>query len=172
MRDALYIGCGGKTKQQVFVNGVSPADTIYTVDINPDHKPDLVWDLNELPWPFYADSYDEIHAYEVLEHLGRQGDAPAFFGQMYEIWRILKPGGILFGSCPKQTSLWAFAEPSHTRILESHTFNFLSQDFYKGVGVTTMSDFRYIWKGDLRFIFLDTTTSQSTWFFALTAMKG
>ena len=120
-----------------------------TLDINSDHGPDVVHDLEQLPLPFADDAFDEIHAYEVLEHTGRQGDYRFFFAQFSDFWRVLKPGGYLCGSVPLPNSPWAWGDPSHTRIVSGQSFVFLDQTEYtRQVGKTAMSDFRHIYSAD------------------------
>lgn len=119
-----------------------------TVDHNLAHGAHIPWNLNDMPWPMLNDLYDEVHAYEILEHLGSQGDARAFFDCFYEIWRVLKPGGWLVGTCPRWDSEWAWGDPSHTRIIGPGAFTFLDQSRYVEVGVTPMTDFRDLWRGD------------------------
>jgi len=136
------------------------------LDINPDHDPDVVWDLNQRPLPFGDGQFDEIHAYEVLEHIGRQGDIEAFCEEWNEYYRILKPGGRLFASVPSLTSPWLWGDPSHTRAICKQTLVFLSQDEYaKQVGKTPMSDLRRWYKGNFRVVFLD--EQNQTFFFVL-----
>lgn len=114
--------------------------------------------------------YDEIHAYEVLEHIGAQGDYRLFFAQFSEFWRVLKPGGYFFGTCPAWHSPWAWGDPSHSRVLTTGTLAFLSQEEYaKQVGVTAMSDFRSIYKADFRAIMADESTDSLL--FVLQAVK-
>jgi SAM-dependent methyltransferase len=48
---------------------------------------DAVVDLSNLPLPFPSDTFDEVSADHVLEHL------PNAFGTMREIHRVLRPGG-------------------------------------------------------------------------------
>lgn len=149
MRKVLIIGAGSSKVLRAPTPLAHLEPTITTLDIEPRHKPDIVWDLNDCPWPAYDDTYDEIHAYEVLEHLGQQGDAKAFFAHFGEVYRILKPGGYLAGSVPCWDALWAWGDPSHRRIINEGSFTFLDQTQYaKQVGVTAMTDFRSIWKGD------------------------
>lgn len=132
------------------MDGRSEWSALTTLDYNKDHKPDIVHDLNDIPMPFFAnDSFEEIHAYEVLEHLGRQGDYKFFFAQFEEFWRILRPDGYFMGTVPLPESPWAWGDPSHTRIIPMQSFIFLSQEQYrKQVGNTPMSDFRHIYKAD------------------------
>jgi hypothetical protein len=143
---------------------------LHTIDVNPDHDPDLVWDLNEIPWPILESVYDEVHAYEVLEHLGRQGDVVSFFGTFYEIWRGLKPGGRLVASVPRWNRMWAWGDPSHTRVINEGSLVFLDQTEYaRQVGKTPMSDFRNIWHGDFSIQSIGKTEGQLH--FTLTAHK-
>lgn len=145
----LLIGCGQVLIKKVFIEGRREWGKLTTLDINADHKPDVVWDLTKLPLPFEDDSFDEIHAYEVLEHTGAQGDYRFFFAQFTDFWRILKPGGLLIGTCPLPTSVWAWGDPSHTRIVQKEQFVFLDQTQYTAqVGRSAMSDFRYLYKAD------------------------
>jgi SAM-dependent methyltransferase len=114
--------------------------------------------------------YDEIHAYEVLEHCGSQGDYRLFFAQFSEFWRILKPGGLFFATCPAWHSPWAWGDPSHSRVLTAGTLAFLSQEQYaKQVGVTPMSDFRSIYKADFEPVMVDESTESLL--FVLRAVK-
>ena len=122
----------------------------------PDHKPDVVHDLERTPWLFQDDAFEEVHAYEVLEHLGRQGDFRAFFAHFYEIWRILKPDGFLAATCPSFRSMWAWGDPGHTRVLTSGSLVFLDrEEYHKQVGKTAMADYRSWWSGDFRPIWID-----------------
>lgn len=169
-RKVLIIGAGSSKDLRAPTPLVNLVPKITTLDIEPRHKTDVVWDLNVLPWPFEDNSYDEIHAYEVLEHLGTQGDAKAFFAHFWEIYRILKPMGYLAGSCPRADSMWAWGDPSHRRVINEGTFTFLDQTQYaQQVGKTAMSDFRSIWKGDFHAEALQRTDDQL--YFLLQAHK-
>lgn len=133
-----------------------------TLDINKDHKPDVVHDLMKFPYPFADNTFSEIHAYEVMEHTGQMGDYKFFFRQFSELWRIMQPDGLLCMTCPAPTSVWAWGDPSHTRIVSPEQMVFLSQDQYaKQVGVTPMSDFRYIYKADFDIVHLEQSKETS-----------
>jgi predicted SAM-dependent methyltransferase len=140
----LLIGCGSRTEKDLSVNGRTEFENVVRLDINPDHKPDVLWDLTVHPLPFDDEEFDEIHAYEVLEHLANQGDYEFFFQEFTEYWRILKPGGYFFASVP--AGVWIWGDPSHKRAIQPETLIFLDQDQYQQVGQTSMSDFRNIYK--------------------------
>lgn len=58
--------------------------------------------------PFESGRFDTVMMRDVLEHVGH---APSFFG---EAVRVLRPGGVLFLSCPdSQRHVWD--EPTHLR---------------------------------------------------------
>jgi hypothetical protein len=148
----------------------SDGDQIDTIDLNLYTKPTWIFDLNASPWPCNVEQdfdfrvagwrrephhdYDEVHAYEILEHLGQQGDYKAFFECFAEIWCALKPGGLLFASVPSYKSIWAWGDPSHTRIINAGSIIFLMREQYaKQIDCepdkrTAMSDFRKYLVGD------------------------
>jgi hypothetical protein len=106
----------------------------------------------------------------VLEHTGEQGDYKFFFAQFSELWRILKPGGFLVGTCPGRNSIWAWGDPSHKRIIQPANFVFLDQTQYtRQVGKTPMSDFRYVYQADFEAVLLK--EESDTFTFVLRAIK-
>jgi len=74
------------------------------------HRPEIAvaWDLNVFPWPWQADEFDVINAWAVLEHLS--ADRLAIFN---ELWRILKPGGLLALKLPAWNSERAHEDLTH-----------------------------------------------------------
>lgn len=166
MRKELLLGCGSRIEKSLTFDAIPPVfQSVVTVDINPEHKPDIVHDLNVLPYPFADEEFDEIHAYEVLEHLGRQGDYKFFFGQFEEFHRILKPGGYVCASVPAWDNEWAWADPGHTRVICPKSLMFLEQEFYKGVGSDARTDYRDVYKGD--FAVLAMQEKNANFFFVL-----
>lgn len=144
----LLLGCGSSRVKKLVYGGRAEWSALTTLDHEPRHKPDVVWDLNDTELPFDDDTFDEVHAYECLEHCGRQGDAKFFFAQFSDFWRILKDGGLFFATVPAPGSDWVWGDPSHTRMIHPASLTFLTQPNYAQVGATPMSDFRSIYRAD------------------------
>lgn len=117
-----------------------------TLDINPECKPDILFDLEELEagqrLPVDDETFDELHIYQTLEHFGRQGDYKGLFHTFREFWRVLKPDGILYGDTPALHSPWLFGDPGHTRVISVQTLSFLTRRAYEELGKTTSTDYR------------------------------
>ncbi len=111
---------------------------------------DVLWDLNKHPLPFKDEEFDEIYAFHVLEHYGKQGDWKFFFKEWSEYHRILKLGGLFKGIVPYWQSIWAWGDPGHTRLFSDAYFIFLCQKNYEQVGKTGITDYRSVWKGNFK----------------------
>ncbi len=168
----LLLGAGSRREKLLAVSpDVKEWKNLTTLDIIAAHGVDVVHDLNVKPWPFADNTFDELHAYEVMEHLGQQGDYQAFFSDFYEAWRILKPGGRFYGTTPGNNALWTWGDPGHTRVICGETLTYLSQDQYKKqIGITSMTDYRPFWKGDFD-ISLQEVLGESCFAFCLRAIK-
>jgi hypothetical protein len=180
----LLVGCGhardkrfepaayepGKRRRQTIPEW---RGTLVTLDYESPCKPDIVWDLEKVPWcpaQLPSDTYDEIHAYEVLEHLGALGEYQSFFAHFSEIWRLLKPGGYLCATVPSRESVWLLGDPGHRRAILPCTLIFLSQRAYvMQEGRTTMTDYRRVYRAD--FDCLHTYDDGATHQFILQAVK-
>ncbi len=165
---SLVIGAGHFKQRSLLKDQVW--ETVITLDMEKDTKPDIVHNLERLPWPMDSNTFDEVHAYEVLEHFGQQGDYQAFFAHFGELWRILKPNGLLFATCPAWDSLWAFGDPGHTRVISPGSLVFLQRKEYeKQLGKTPMSDYRRYLVGDWQVV--NQSSDQSNFMFILRALK-
>ena len=87
----LDLGCG-KNKLERFIG----------VDIEPCVHPDIICDLNKIPYPFKANSVQYIHASQFIEHL--RINLVDFLSECY---RILAPNGFLELHFPNMFSLKA-----------------------------------------------------------------
>ena len=169
----LLLGCGNNREKKVGLPGLPEtwSKDLITLDIDDHCSPDVLHDLNRLPYPFDENMFDEIHAYEVLEHCGAQGDWRFFFNQFDEIHRILKPGGYFIATCPNWDSPWAWGDPGHTRIISPESLVFLVRSEYEvQVGKTAMTDYRGAYEGDFELI--TRKEMDHNWAFAMRAVKG
>ena len=94
----LIIGCGN-----------NPSGNAVNHDIT-KHRPevDVVWDLNDLPWPWPDNSFDAMNAWSVLEHLHHD-----LMTSMNELWRIGAPGCTLSVKLPYWRSEMSYNDPTH-----------------------------------------------------------
>jgi SAM-dependent methyltransferase len=169
-RRELLLGCGHRRQKDLSLPGHKEFENVTTVDINPDCKPDVLWDLENHPLPFEDSSFDEIHIYDVLEHLGRQGDYKFFFEEFNDYWRILKPGGHFFASVPGCLEHTVWGDPGHRRVINANTLMYLRTDTYKELGQTMLTDYRYLKKCDFEFVYF-TTDEKKPFKFGLVALK-
>ncbi|MFN8721595.1 MAG: class I SAM-dependent methyltransferase [Rhodospirillales bacterium] len=98
----LNLGCGGDRR-----------DGWLNVDAWPGCAPDLVHDLEALPWPWADDTADEILMSHVLEHLGR--DRAVYVGIVKEVHRVLRPGGLWTVTVPHPRHDFFLWDPTHVR---------------------------------------------------------
>jgi SAM-dependent methyltransferase len=110
----LNLGCG-QNMREGFVN----------IDKHPTFAPDMLWDLEQTPYPFEANSVNEIAATHVLEHLGQSTDV--FLAIIKEWHRILVPGGIIDITVPCFRSDAYWGDPTHVRAITPTMFNLFSK---------------------------------------------
>lgn len=164
----LLLGCGRDRRKLLDLGKNTKWSALTTLDVSRLCEPDVVHDLNHLPYPFDTSSFDEIHAYEVLEHCGAQGDWRFFFDQFTEFHRILKPRGLFYATVPSWNSCGAWGDPGHTRIINEMSIHFLEQATYNEKGRPT-TDYREHYKVDF---FPEIAMHQSERFvFCLRAIK-
>ena len=114
---------------------------------------------------FPKKTFDAIYICGGLHHV-----LPVLDKVIFEIERILKPNGYLFFIVPKRESPWAWGDPSHKRIIMPENLIFLNQEEYeKQIGVTNMSDFRFMYKASFTVAWSDTSTNKPTNSFVLQA---
>jgi len=98
----LDLGCGkNKIKKE--------NATVIGVDIESGKGIDVVHDLNQFPYPFNDNEFDEIVCFDVLEHLK---NVPLV---MKEIHRIGKKGAIVKIHSPHFSSPYTALDPTHLR---------------------------------------------------------
>lgn len=165
----LVLGAGNYPYKKIYTDSKEYVNPI-KVDIDPDCNPDFIVDLNQNKLPFEDSSFDEIHMYEVLEHLGTQGDYKHFFAFFTEVARVLKPNGHFLASVPALTSEWLWGDPGHTRAFSPNYLVFLDQDIYKDyIGKNSMTDYRSIYKAHFKISLMD--EQEGSFFFGLVNIK-
>ncbi|MGA9854257.1 MAG: hypothetical protein WBR29_03130 [Gammaproteobacteria bacterium] len=158
----LLLGCGTSREKLLGLNGsLSWQGELVTLDRNPNVQPDILFDLNNEEWigdygakKLRPHSFDEIHAYEVLEHLGAQGFVDSFFRDFFQIWRLLKPGGHLFATTPSKYSAWLWGDPGHRRAILSESLIFLDRVVWRkaNAGSGPAADYRQYFDGDFHVV--------------------
>ena len=87
--------------------GINKYPGAISVDSNPVTEPDVLHNLNELPYPFKTSSIDEVRMDNVLEHVD---DVVAV---LTEIYRISKSNAVIIIAVPYFRARWAFIDPTH-----------------------------------------------------------
>ncbi len=105
--------------------GQNKTPGFFGVDIAPGEGVDVVWDLEQFPWPFPDNSVDEAVCNHYIEHTK---DLIAF---MNEVHRILVPGGQVLFRAPYYNSMRAWQDPTHTRAISDATFLYYNKDWMK-----------------------------------------
>lgn len=119
----LSVGCGKKP----------PEPDLVRLDKSPLVKPDVVWDLNEFPYPFDDSSFSGIECFEVIEHLDNIPKT------MEEFHRILQANGLLIITTPHFSCANSFVDPTHKWHLSYFSFDY----FCEGHDLSYYSESRY-----------------------------
>lgn len=106
----LNLGCGLKKVQGAL-----------NVDLCAEVDPDLVHDLNVMPWPFDDAEFSEVLAYDVLEH------CDDVIAALNEIHRISCNGALVRITVPHFSCMNAFTDPTHR-----HFFGWSSLHYVTG----------------------------------------
>ncbi len=85
--------------------------------------------------PFDSSFFDSVSAYDFIEHIPRVIVTSklskvrfSFVELMYEIWRVLKPGGVFFASTPFFPNSEVFVDPTHVNYITENTHNYFCGD--------------------------------------------
>lgn len=126
----LDLGCGNRPRNPY------QRDEIYGVDLRnnlivPGVSIIAEANLSLEPIPFEDNLFDSVSAYDFFEHVPRVSlnhsngtNLFPFILLMNEIWRVLKPDGLLYAVTPAYPHEKAFRDPTHVNILsvKSHRY--------------------------------------------------
>ena len=99
-------------------SGIKKNSNAIKVDINPKVNPDIVHNLNNFPYPFDNENFDEVIIDNVI------GELNNFFKVMDEIYRIAKIGANIKISVPYFQSPYAFIHPNIKSFFTIRTFEY------------------------------------------------
>jgi SAM-dependent methyltransferase len=102
----LNLGCGRK-----------PLPDAVNLDAIDGVGADVVHDLNCAPWPFPDDHFDEVHAYDVVEHL------VDVVRTVEEVHRICRHGAVVHITVPHFSSANAFTDVTHRHWFGHRSFD-------------------------------------------------
>jgi predicted SAM-dependent methyltransferase len=111
----LNMGCG-YNKQEGYVN----------VDASPECQPDMVCDLESLPWPWPDDSVDEVLFNHSLEHLGQ--DTRVFLGMIKELYRVCKDQATITINAPHPRHNNFINDPTHVRVITTEMWGLFDRE--------------------------------------------
>lgn len=92
-----------------------------TVDINPSTSPDVIHDLNNVPWPLDDDTFDIIYCKDIIEHLGD------IVKTMEELHRVARAGARIHITTPHFSCANSYTDPTHR-----YHLGFFSFDYFTG----------------------------------------
>ena len=92
------------------------------IDANPKTDADVIHDLEDVPYPFAENEFDEIICRHVIEHVP---DVMAFVTELY---RITKPGGRITIVTPHYSSPDWPSDPTHRNHFNCYSFRCFVKD--------------------------------------------
>lgn len=123
----LHLGCGNK-RFEGFIN----ADKYKT------QMSDLVFDIEETPWPWANDSVNEIKLIHVLEHVGQSVDV--FLNIIKEMYRVCSHNAIIEIHVPHPRHDNFLGDPTHVRPITPQNLSLFDKqlnDYWVAGGVSS-----------------------------------
>jgi hypothetical protein len=98
-----------------------------SVDASPTCAPDLVLDLETLPWPWSSDAVDKVRFIHSLEHMGR--DPEIFLGIMKELYRVCRHDAEIEIVVPHPRHDDFVGDPTHVRAITPKLLQLFDREF-------------------------------------------
>jgi SAM-dependent methyltransferase len=115
--------------------GVNKYDGAVGIDRIAGTRADVLCDLDTFPYPFRDESFDEVRAVHVIEHVSD------VIRTMEEFHRLLREGGQVYIATPHYTDFSSFCDPTHRWHLNSFSLRYFGQDD-AGFGYYSRARFR------------------------------
>src|SRR3954466_1196667 len=90
------------------------------VDVVASTEPDLLFDLDQRPWPLPDNHFREVLAYDVIEHLDD------IVATMEEIHRISVDGAVVKITVPHFSCANAFTDITHRHYFSAASFHYFT----------------------------------------------
>lgn len=125
-RTILDVGCGTgafaryRPSPEIEIHGVDSDPGAVAVAQELEHA--VCVDLDEKPLPYDDESFDAVLAKDVLEHLRDPGRATR------ELFRVLRPGGVLVASVVMATPKRVWCDYTHVRGFTQRAARLLLED--------------------------------------------
>ncbi len=116
----LELGCG-RTKHPGAIG----------IDRIPLPGVDVVHDLDRRPYPFDDNTFDEIYATHIIEHLD------SVLAVMEEIYRIARPDARVVIITPHHSDAISWQDPTHKWHLNSYSFNYFDPAYHTNYYTTS-----------------------------------
>jgi SAM-dependent methyltransferase len=110
----LDVGCGTRRAEAGAIG----------IDVSPRSGAEIVWDLDQFPWPLESDTFERIHMLHIIEHVRD------VHRTMAEIHRVARNGADVFIATPHFSSHNSYTDPTHVRHMAARSFQyFAGEDF-------------------------------------------
>jgi SAM-dependent methyltransferase len=110
----LDVGCGTRKIESSAVG----------IDVHPRSAADIIWDLDDFPWPLDNQAFDRIYMSHIIEHVRDVTRT------MAEVHRVARDRADVFVVTPHFSSHNSYTDPTHLRHLAARSFQyFTGEDF-------------------------------------------
>src|SRR5262245_34716672 len=107
---ALDVGCGTRKAEPGAIG----------IDRAPGSAADIVWDLDQYPWPLETNRFARVHMSHIVEHVAD------LMRTMAEVHRVARPSALVYITTPHFSSHNSYVDPTHVRHLAAASFEYFN----------------------------------------------
>ena len=107
-------------------SGFNKLDGYINVDKYSIGNPDLIFDLEQAPWPFECCAVDEVYISHCLEHIGQAPEV--FLSVIKELYRVCKDGAMIQVNVPHPRHDNFLNDPTHVRAITPEVLGLFSKE--------------------------------------------